>query len=590
MQRSQLTTDGKIPMFNRYFQQELAYLKDLGEAFSKAHPAVAPMLSGPSSDPDAERLLEGVAFLTALLRQKLDDEFPEIIHELVQLIWPHYLRPIPSTSIVVFTPKPTLKESMTIPAGIHIASVPIEGTSCLFRTCYDVDVHPLSLLEASFVEPPGRPSVIKLLLELRGLKLSDWQPEVLRLFLAGGHSAAADLYFLLRHHLKQIVISSPDTGSSLLLGPEFLRPVGFSQEEGLIPYPSNSFPGYRVLQEYFILPEKFLFLDLVGWERWQERGDGTRFEITFELDDLPFPAPQVKTENFVLSATPVINIFPHDSDPIRLDHRKTDYLVRPTGGNPSHYQVYALEKVVGFVQGTAQERVYMPFEVFTPEPEANPVYHVDLKRSPVRSGFDVYLSAAYPKGTGPPVSETLSIQLLCTNGSLPERIRLGDISSPTSSSPEFVEFTNIRPPTANVLPPLGTNLLWRLLSHLSLNYASLTNAKDLQTLLELYVFEETRDRTAILANKKRIAGIKQIETSASDRLMSGVMTRGREIRMEVSQDHFSGLGDLFLFGCILDHFLASYASIHSFTRFSVKEVLKGELYQWPVRIGDQPLT
>jgi type VI secretion system protein ImpG len=129
-----------------------------------------------------------------------------------------------------------------------------------------------------------------------------------------------------------------------------------------------------------------------------------------------------------------------------------------------------------------------------------------------------------------------------------------------------------------------------LLSHLSLNYASLTNAEDLQTLLELYVFEESRDRTTILANKKRIAGIKQIETSATDRLMSGVMTRGREIRMEVSQDHFSGLGDLFLFGCILDHFLGSYASINSFTRFAIKEVLKGELYQWPVRIGDQPLT
>jgi len=576
-------------MFNRYFQQEMAYLRDLGEAFSKAHPAVAPMLSGPSADPDAERLLEGVAFLTALLRQKLDDEFPEIIHEMIQLIWPHYLRPIPSTSIVAFTPKPTLKESMTIPAGIHIASVPVDGTSCLFRTCYDVDVHSLTLLEASFVEPPGRPPAIKLLLELRGLKLSDWQPEVLRFFLAGGHSTAADLYFLLRHHLRQIIISPHDSGASLLLTPEHLRPVGFSQEEGIIPYPSNSFPGYRIVQEYFILPEKFLFLDLVGWERWQERGDGSRFEITFELDDLPFPSPRVKTENFILSATPVINIFPHDADPIRLDHRKTEYLVRPSGGNAPHYQVYALEKVVGFVQGTAQERLYVPFEVFTPEPEANPVYHVNLRRSPVRSGFDVYLSVAYPKEAGPPVSETLSIQLLCTNGSLPEGIQLGDISLPTSSSPEFVEFTNIRRPTSNVLPPLGTNLLWRLLSHLSLNYVSLAKAEDLRALLELYIFEESRDRTAILANKKRIASIEQIETRASNRLMSGVMMRGREIRMNLRHDHFASQGDLFLFGCVLDHFLGSYASINTFTNLIIKEVLKGELYQWPARIGDHPL-
>ena len=115
-------------MFNRYFQQELSYLKELGAEFAEAHPAVAPMLSGPSSDPDVERLLEGVAFLTSQIREKLDDEFPEIIHELIQLIWPHYLRPVPSCSIIVFTPKPALKQSLTVKAGIQVASVPVEGT------------------------------------------------------------------------------------------------------------------------------------------------------------------------------------------------------------------------------------------------------------------------------------------------------------------------------------------------------------------------------------------------------------------------------------------------------------------------------
>src|SRR4030065_1851134 len=135
-------------MFNRYYQEELAHLKELGADFARAHPALAPMLSGPSTDPDVERLLEGVAFLTALLRQKLDDEFPELINELMQLIWPHYLRPIPSTTLIAFTPKPSLRQSMTIPPEIQIASVPIEGTSCLFSTSYEVEVHPLPLLDA----------------------------------------------------------------------------------------------------------------------------------------------------------------------------------------------------------------------------------------------------------------------------------------------------------------------------------------------------------------------------------------------------------------------------------------------------------
>jgi type VI secretion system protein ImpG len=576
-------------MFNRYFQEELAHLRELGVEFSKAHPALAPMLSGPTADPDVERLLEGVGFLTALLRQKLDDEFPELINELMQLIWPHYLRPIPSTTMIAFTPKPTFRQSVTIPSDIQIASVPVEGTSCLFRTTLGMEVHPLNLLDASFSQPSGRPPVIKLLLELNGLKASDWQPKTLRFFLAGDYPNAVDLYLLLRRHLKRIVITPQEKGTSLVLSPDFLKPVGFSDQEALIPYPSHSFPGYRILQEYFISPEKFLFLDLVGWERWYERGDGSRFEISFELDDLPFSPPRIKRDNFVLFVTPAINIFSYEADPISLDHQKTQYLIRPAGSNPLHYQVYSVDRVTGFIQGTAEERTYVPFEVFNPDPQSNPAYHVTIRQSPIKLGYDVYLSVAYPPGSGPPLSETLSILLMCTNGALPESLRVGDVSQPTSSSPEFVEFKNIKPPTTSILPSLGTNLLWRLLSHLSLNYLSLARTENLRALLELYIFPEIRDRTATLANRKRINGIEGVEAKPSDRLVSGILMRGLEIKLNMRQDQFASQGDMFLFGCILDQFLGGYASINTHTRLIIQEVLKGDLYQWPARLGDHPL-
>ncbi len=166
-------------MFNRYFQQELNLLRDLGAEFAKTHPAVAPMLSGLSTDPDVERLLEGVAFLTGLMRQKLDDDFPEIIHELIQLIWPHYLRPLPSASIVVFSPKSSLKQTVKVPKGVQLASEPVEGTPCLFRTCYDVDVHPLVLDDAELEDKPGHPPTIRMVLGLQDVKLDDWQPHAL---------------------------------------------------------------------------------------------------------------------------------------------------------------------------------------------------------------------------------------------------------------------------------------------------------------------------------------------------------------------------------------------------------------------------
>ncbi len=575
-------------MFNRYFQQELGYLKDLAAEFSKAHPAVAPMLSGQSTDPDAERLLEGVAFLTGLLKQKLDDEFPEIIHELIRLVFPHYLRPIPSATIMAFKPKPALKQGMTIPAGSQVASIPVEGTTCYFKTCFEVEVHPLELTDAKLVEAPGKSPVINIGFELQGQSLTEWEPGSLRLYLAGDYTTATDTYLLLHHYLDRIVVKPNDGGSPFYLSSENLKSVGFSSDEGLIPYPSHSFPAYRFLQEYFILPEKFLFLDITGWDKWEERGDGTKFEVSFELKELPVQ-PRIKRDNFVLFASPAINVFEHDADPIRIDHKKTLYHVRPSSSNPSHFQIYAIENVAGFIQGTAAKRDYVPFDCFSASSQSEAVYHETIKQSVIHGGADIFISLAYPSHVEPAASETLTIELECTNGLLPEAIRLGDISQPTSSSPEFVDFTNVRPPTVFIPPPISSNLLWRFLSHLSVNYASLADAENLRAIFNLYISEQSKDRTAVLANQKRVAGIETVTTSTTDRLVKGVMMRGRTITVNARQDHFAGSGDLYLFGCIMDNFLGAYASINTFTNLVVKEVLKGDSYKWPARIGDQPL-
>ena len=576
-------------MFNKYYQQELNALRELGSEFSRAHPALAPMLSGPASDPDVERLLEGVAFLTGLLRQKLDDEFPEIVHGLTNLLWPHYLKPIPSTTMIAFTPKSTLKQSTRIPAGVHLASVPVGGTSCIYQTTFDVEMHPLALLDASFQQLSGKPPEIKLLFELSGLKLDAWNPGSLRFYLAGEYSAATDLYLMLRRHLRAIVLSPVGKGASVSLEPECLAPAGFSENESLFRYPNRSFSGYRILQEYFLAPEKFLFLDLSGLERWGMRGEGSRFELRFEFGDLPFPPPRVRKESFALHATPAINLFAHEADPILLDHRQAAYIVRPSGGNTSHFQVYSVDRVSGFVQGTAQERPYAPFEAFNPDLRDVANYHTMLRASPAGNGQDVYIEVAYPPQAGTPVTETLSIRLTCTNGSLADSLKAGDIRMATADSPEYAEFANITQPTPGTVPSLGGKVLWRLVSHLGLNYQSLGRKENLKAILDLYMMSEGRDRAVTQANRKRIDGIQEVESVSADRIVSGTPVRGQEFILSLRQDHFAGPGDLFLFGCVLDHFLGCYASINHFTRTTVREVMKGDIYRWPARIGNRPL-
>ena len=231
------------------------------------------------------------------------------------------------------------------------------------------------------------------------------------------------------------------------------------------PIQGRPFPDIVSSRSTSFYPRSFYFLELEGFDQWKNRGSASQFEICFELNDIPFARPRVRKDNFALAATPVINLFSHDADPIRMDHRKSEYLVRPAGSNDRNFQVYTIESVTGYVQGTAQERVYKPFEMFSPNPDADPTFHMSIRQSPVRQGFDFYLSVAYPPGSGEPPPETLSIGLQCTNGVAPEGLQIGDIRNPTSSTPEFVEFRNIIPPTAAIVPQLGRNLHWKLLSH-----------------------------------------------------------------------------------------------------------------------------
>ena len=578
-------------MFNKYYQQELQNLRELAREFSKAHPAIAPMLSGPSSDPDVERLLEGVAFLTGLLHRKLDDEFPEIIHGLMDSIFPHYLRPIPSTSIVVFSPKPSLQESITVPAGTSLASIPVEGIKCIFRTCFTTEVHPLKLVSADFIEQPEQPGQIRLVLELSGFTLSQWQPKRLSFFLGESFSNAADLFMLLTKYVQQIVLK-PGTdqgGKQHILPADALIQSGFQLENSLLPFPTHSFAGYRLLQEYFVLPQKFLFLELRGWEKWQNRGEGSRFEVIFELAPSPLPPPKIKRSNFHLFATPVINLFTDDSDHFLLDHRLEKMPVRPSSKRKDHFQVYSVDKVVSIEQGSITEKEYVPFEFFSKNEGNISMYQVVRSRSPIDNSAECFLSFTYPPQSPEPKPETLSLTMTFTNGTLPERLQLGDICKQTSDSPGLLDFYNIITPTLHVEPMLGKDTLWKFISHLSLNILPLANADNIKNLLKLYVFPETRNRTKTAADQKRIDGIEDFRVKSANRIVDGAIMRGQKIEMSVSQDNFACLGDLYLFASVMELFLGVYSAMNTFIQFEVKDTISGETFLWPARLGERSL-
>jgi type VI secretion system protein ImpG len=572
-------------MTQKYYQEELQHLRELAVEFARAHPALAPMLTGTSQDPDVERLLEATAFMTGMLREKLDDDFPEIIQGLMQLVFPHYLQPIPAAVMMAFEPKPGLMQSFTIPAQTEIDSVPVKDQPCTFRTCGDIEIHPLRITAVDQEEKIGQNPVLRIHFRLSGLTIDQWRPEKLRLHLPGGIGEAADLYALIDRHTVNIRFVPERDGRPITVsGRDHLKNAIEEDQTALVPYPGQSLSVFRLLQEYFILPEQFLFFDLYGWQSWQEGGSGDRFAVEFELERHAEIPRDLKAERFALFVVPAVNLFAHDAVPISLDHRNSEYRIIPAGKDRHHYSVFSVEKVTGIVQGTVQKREYAPFEHFREADGDRGSYFIRRRISIHARAPEMFIGVGYPEENRVR-AETLSIDLLCTNGDRPAALQAGDICRATSTSPELCTFKNIGYPTKMAHPPLDRNLLWNLLSHLSVNLHSIMDADSLQTLLRLYVFAAMQDQSVVQANLKRIQAISEVSCRPGNRVIRGGVIRGFEIEIKMNAANFASRGDFLLFSALLDRFFAEYAAINSYTRLTVTDGLSGERTQWPIRIG-----
>ena len=573
---------------NKYYQNELDALRELAADFSKANPTLAPQLSATSADPDVERILEGVAFLTAGIRQKIDDDFPEFAQGLLRQIFPHYLRPMPSSTIIEFTPKPILKSKLQVPAGTYIDSEQVDGVSCRFKTSYDLEVWPLHITQAKVGETPTGRQALTLGFQLDGINLAAWESDSIRLHLSGDFHSAADLFYILLNSVEQIdLVTAATTISSSDIK---IRPIGFEPQDALLDYPGNSFPSYRLLQEYFLLKEKFLFIDISGLRRYTQSLSGNSFELQFYIGDSPVRIPRVSTSRFILHATPAINLFEHDAESLLNDHKRSEYKIRPLRDSGNRYHIFSVDSVVGQNRRSAQRTSYREIGMTDPGTGAEPVYSIHHKQGGVQGASDVYLNFSYPADSELEEQETLLIKLTCSNGEIPTRLRVGDISKPTSSTSELVEFSNILQPCESQFISADSSILWRLLSHLSLNYLSLADTENLRSLLSLYAYESATGNKQAIANRKRIEGISKVTVTACDRLLQGIPIRGQAINVQVNPSAFASRGDMYLFGMLLDYLFASFANFNSFTEFSMTDEASDESYTWKPRSGDRPLV
>jgi type VI secretion system protein ImpG len=255
-------------------------------------------------------------------------------------------------------------------------------------------------------------------------------------------------------------------------------------------------------------------------------------------------------------------------------------------------EIYSVDAAMGIPEGSGERIPYRPFFAFghgAADPRAS-YYRLRRRLSPIDDGIDTFLSATRPvdEGMGPE-PHVLSLDLTCTNRSLPAQLQLGDISLATSASPTLATFRNIVAVTKPIRPPLGSELHWRLLAHLAAGRSSVTDVDALRTLLDLYNLQGAVDLQSGRANGLRIEGIRQVDATAARRLLEGAPVRGTRMALDLDEDHFASAGDAFLFASVVDEVLAARASLNTFSELAMRLQPSQRAYSWPARSGSRVL-
>jgi type VI secretion system protein ImpG len=599
-----------------YYERELKFIRQSAGAFQEKYPKVAGrLLLGPDTceDPHVERLIEAFALLAGRIHHKLDDEFPEITEAFLDVLYPHYLRPIPSQAIVQFqlNPSQSTPESSLVPAGTAVHTRPDNGNVCSFRTCYPVTLWPLRISNAS-VSPvnrfatPGMPleaaAAVRIEMEcLGGLRLEQLPLDSTRFHLNGESAAVHTLYeFLFLNALSVSFRALPAREGSAVtwLPASCLEPVGFTSAEGILPYTDRSFLGYRLLQEYFSFPEKFLFVDLTGLDRMSRSGFGSRFEISIFLKQPDQPhrlialEQAVGSDTFQLGCAPVVNLFERIAEPIRLSQTKAEYRIIPDQHRQSHTEVYSVERVAS-VDYLNEVETFQPFYSLRHGSDDGQRHFWHTHRRPSLrtndNGTEVYLSLVDLNfnPSVPPV-EMLTVRLTCTNRDQAARLQpSGEFGELDLERVALVRSRFLRKPTRTVRPPMRRGLQWRLISHLSLNHLSIVQdgCTALREILRLYDFSGD---PVIRSHIEGITGVNS--RSCVSRVFSdtGVtFCRGTDVTLEFDEDQYVGAG-VFLLASVLRRFLGMYSAVNSFSRVTAR-TRKGVLKQWPPLAGEQIL-
>jgi len=620
------------PKLLSYYNTELRHLREMGGEFAKEFPKIAARLGMDGfecADPYVERLLEGFAFLAARVQLKVDAEFPRFTQHLLDMIYPNYNEPTPSMTVVQLQAdlsEGSLAEGFKVNRHTALRSQIGQGeqTTCEYRTAHQVELWPLEITEAEYlpslgaVSNLGVPSLpdLKAAIRLRikttaGLKFNELSLDSLPIYLRGVGEIPMFLYEQLIGNSFAICLQNTEKPINWqqIIRDKPVQRFGFSDEQALLAYSPRSFQGYRLLQEYFAFPERYMFAELKGLNKVIKQCDADEIDVVILLNKSHTKLSNaIDASQFALFCTPAINLFPKQVDRIHVNQKLSEFHVVPDRSRPMDFEVCQITKVIGIdrEESKDEEQPFLPFYHFNDSRDYSTkmAYYAlhrqqrlmssKQKRSGPRSSYignEVFISLV--DANEAPYSQNLrqlSIKTLCSNRDLPLQMPVGSGKTDFSmqKGAPVLSIRCLAGPTKPKASNANAGTAWHLISHLSLNYLTLVDSNEkegaaaLRSLLKLYS-DYTDASTA-----KQVEGLLSVTSKSIVRRINTkgpiVFGRGLEITLNFDESAFEGSG-VFLLGAVLEQFLARYVSINSFTETVIKTSDRGEITRWPARIG-----
>lgn len=621
------------PNLLRHYNDELTHLREVGAEFAQEFPKIAARLSLDGlevTDPYVERLLEGFAFLAARIQLKLDAEHPKLIQHLLETVYPGFLSPVPSMVVARMRPDPldpNLTKGFTLKRGNALTAEVTRGqnTRCEFRTAHDVTLWPIEITSVQyFTHAPDLPLAhlpvarqvkggLRIKLKLHGgLKFRQLKLDHLPLFISAPDEVAFRLHELVLGNTVATWVAGAHDNKKPMQGfadAHSVQPLGFSDDEALLPETLRGFSGHRLLQELAAMPQRFLFFDVQDLARRLDPVEGAEAEIVllFSRGDAALES-LVDAGSLALFCTPAVNLFSKRLDRIQMAASGTgswEHHVVPDRTRPMDYEVHTLESVTGY--GTAQvaEQKFLPLYASYHDESRNHGAYFTVRREPrllssrqrqdgPRSAYvgqEVFVSLVDPQAA--PYREDirqLSLTALVTNRDLPTLLPGNATTWTLDAAGPAGRIETLRGPTRPVQRLARGDVGWSLVSLLTLNYLSIAGddpkraAASLRSLLALHGPEQD------VAWAKQVESLQWVEAKSVVRRLpfAGPLTFGCGVEVTALVDELGFQGSsAFLLGQVLSQFFTRHASTNSFCETVLRSATRGEIYRSKPRIGEK---